>query len=206
MGSTPDELRQDADTTRAHLAQTADRLAERVSPPRVVRRQAQAARERLGTAREKVMGTARSTGSVPAQMGDTMRDTTEHLGQQARQVPEHLRAQAQGSPLAAGLVAFGAGMLLGALFPAAGPEERLGQRIREHSDELMAPVKETVREIGEDAREELREPARQAAATVKETTQEAARTTAQQARDSGQEAGEDIRRTAQETRRRAGES
>ncbi|MEV0441339.1 DUF3618 domain-containing protein [Streptomyces spectabilis] len=162
MGSTPDRLRQETEDTRAHLSDSVDRLAERLSPPRVARRRASAVRARAATARDRVMGTARATAR---QTGDT-------AGQ--------ARAQAQGSPLAAGAIAFGAGLLVGALFPPTDAETRVGQRVRNHADDLVGPVRETAREAGA----ELREPAREAASSVKDKAQEAARSTARQARTS----------------------
>ncbi|WP_320778456.1 DUF3618 domain-containing protein [Streptomyces sp. CRN 30] len=208
MGATPDQLRQDADDTRADLARKADQLVERVSPPRVMRRQADAARARFDDVKEKVMGTARSVTPSPSRIGDSMRETTEQIEQQARQVPEQVRRRTEGSPLAAGLIAFGAGMLAGALFPATDTEERVGRRLREHSEELVEPAKETVKEATQEITEGMREPAREAASSVKETAQEAARSTTRQARRSGQEGAEELRHTGQQTaeeaRRRAG--
>ncbi|GAA2248122.1 hypothetical protein GCM10010145_14170 [Streptomyces ruber] len=207
MGTTPDRLRQDTDETRARLAETTDRLVDRVSPPRVVRRRASAARARLGDVRERVMGTARSVTPSPSEVGDTMRETTGQLGRQARQVPGQVRHRTEGSPLAAGLIAFGAGMLAGAVFPATETEERMGERIREHSDELVEPAKETVRDAAQGITEGMREPAREAATSVKDTAQEAARSTTEQARRSGREGAEELRstgqQTAEEARRRA---
>ncbi|WP_409057546.1 DUF3618 domain-containing protein [Streptomyces sp. SYP-A7185] len=205
MGATPDELRQDADTARADLARTADRLAEKLSPQKAARRQTQAARQRLGTVKDRVMGTAKSgPAQLTSRTGDTVRDTREQVGQQVRQAPEQLgqkikeapgavRSQTQGSPLAAGLVAFGAGLLAGGLFPATPPEERAGRRIREHSEEWAQPVKETVREAAEGVREELREPVREAAESVKGTAQEAARSTKEETRRAGDEGARRIK-------------
>ncbi|MEU7578912.1 DUF3618 domain-containing protein [Streptomyces sp. NPDC041068] len=193
MGATPDELRQDADTTRAHLAQTADRLAEKVSPQRVVRRRSRAARQRLGTVKDRVMGTA-GTGRdrLSARTHETAA-ASERLGQQVREAPEAIRSQARGTPLAAGLVAFGTGVLLGGLFPASEAEERAGQRLRERSEELAGPVKETVREAAEGVKEEMREPVREAAESVKGTAQDAARSTGEEARRAGGEGARQIK-------------
>lgn len=203
MGTTPDELKQEADATRTHLTRTVDQLAERVSPPRVARRKVGAARNRLVTIKDKVMGTS---GSAGPQEGEKTRGTVEkvaqqakevpaRIGEQAQQAPERLREQTQGSPLAAGLIAFGAGMLTGALFPATPVEERVGQELRDRSEELVQPLKETAQEAAQSAKEELREPARRAATAVKETAGEAARSTKEQAQESGREAGEELRRT-----------
>ncbi|MBZ4016276.1 DUF3618 domain-containing protein [Streptomyces purpurogeneiscleroticus] len=207
MGTTPDELRQEADATRTHLTQTVDQLADRVSPPRVARRKAGAARDRLSTIKDKVMGTS---GPGGPKVGEKVRGATEQLAQQAKEVPERLEGQAQqaparireqtqGSPLAAGLIAFGAGMLTGALFPATPVEERMGREVRDRSEDLVQPLKETAQEAAQNVREQLREPARQAASAVQETAEEAGRSTKEQAKESGREAGEEIRRTGRRT-------
>ncbi|GHE86884.1 hypothetical protein GCM10018785_63200 [Streptomyces longispororuber] len=182
MGPTPDELRQETEETRAHLSDSVDRLAERISPQRVVRRRASSARHRATAVRDRVMGTVHTTAS---RTGGTVEDATgrvrEQAGQvreQAGQVPEQLRERTQGSPLAAGLIAFGAGLLTGALFPATSAEARVGRQVREHSPELLEPVKEAVRGAGQ----ELREPAREAAQAVKDTARDAARSTPPRAR------------------------
>ncbi|MCI3935089.1 DUF3618 domain-containing protein [Streptomyces sp. AN091965] len=177
MGPTPDRLRQETEDTRAHLSDSVDRLAERLSPPRVARRRARAVRSRAEGVRDRVMGTARATS---AQVGDT----TGQVREQAGQTPERMRARTQGSPLAAGMVAFGAGLLVGALFPPTTAETRVGQRVRDHSEELVAPVKDAAQGAAREAGAELREPAREAVSSVKDTAQEAARSTARRARTS----------------------
>ncbi|WP_030608997.1 DUF3618 domain-containing protein [Streptomyces sclerotialus] len=216
MGTTPDELRQEADATRTHLTQTVDQLADRVSPPRVARRKAGAARDRLSTIKDKVMGTSGPGGPMAGEkVGEKVRGATEQLTQQAKEVPERLgdqaqqapariRAQTQGSPLAAGLIAFGAGMLTGALFPATPVEERMGREVRDRSEDLVQPLKETAQEAARNVREQLREPARQAASAVQESAEEAGRSTKEQAKESGREAGEEIRRTGRRTTGEAG--
>ncbi|MFI8931513.1 DUF3618 domain-containing protein [Streptomyces sp. NPDC053474] len=170
MGPTPDRLRQETEETRAHLSDSVDRLAERLSPPRAARRRARAVRSRAEGVRDRVMGTA--------QVGDT----TGQLREQAGQAPERMRARTQGSPLAAGMVAFGAGLLVGALFPPTTAETRVGQRVRDHSEELVAPVKDAAQGAAREAGTELRDPAREAVSSVKDTAQEAARSTARRAR------------------------
>ncbi|MEU2562924.1 DUF3618 domain-containing protein [Streptomyces longispororuber] len=179
MGPTPDELRQETEETRAHLSDSVDRLAERISPQRVVRRRASSARHRATAVRDRVMGTAHTTAS---RTGGTVEDATGRVREQAGQVPDQLRERTQGSPLAAGLIAFGAGLLTGALLPATSAEARVGRQVREHSPELLEPVRETAREAVRGAGQELREPAREAARAVKDTARDAARSTPPRAR------------------------
>ncbi|MGX1886783.1 IS3 family transposase [Streptomyces sp. NPDC055287] len=95
----------------------------------------------------------------------------------AGKAPSQVKRQTQDSPLGAGLIAFGAGMLTAALLPTTEAEERAGQKLREHSDELLEPVKQTVVEAAQEVKEETREPAAQAVEAVKGTAEEAAEAT-----------------------------
>ncbi|HET6860247.1 MAG TPA: DUF3618 domain-containing protein [Streptomyces sp.] len=200
MGPTPDELRHDADQTRTHLARTTDQLVDKVSPPRIARRRAESGRRRLGAVRDRVMGGAQHSTS---QIGDTMRGGTEQLSQKAQQAPAQIRSQTQGSPFAAGLIAFGTGMLAGALLPASSAEERVGRQIRDHADELVQPAKEAALDSAQQVREEMREPLKEATESVKGTAREAATATKEQGQQSGQEGAQQLRETGQQTAEQA---
>ncbi|MET7685898.1 DUF3618 domain-containing protein [Streptomyces sp. NPDC005423] len=213
MGTEPDELRRDVDHTRANLARNVDLLADRVMPGRVARRKIDATQSRLSGIKERVMGTAHDTGSGVAdtahsvsdqagqaagRVGDAVSSTASTLGDAAQQTPAQIKHQTQGSPLAAGVIAFGAGMLAAAFLPATKAEEQLGGQLREHADQFVEPVKQTALHAAQDVREELREPATQAVQAVKDTAAESARTTGDHARQAGQETAEGLRSTAQD--------
>ena len=164
MGPTPDELRTDAEYRRAHLAHNVDALAERMAPRRVARRKVDSVRHRVSGVKERVMGTAQGTAHGASeslsQATDSMTATAKEVGttvsETVQQAPSQVKRQTQGSPLGAGLIAFGAGMLAAALLPTTEAEERAGQKLREHSGELLEPVKQTVTETAQEDREELR--------------------------------------------------
>ncbi|GAA3019398.1 DUF3618 domain-containing protein [Streptomyces fulvorobeus] len=214
MGAQPDELKTEAEYTRAHLAHNVDRLADKVTPSKVARRKADAAQHRLTGLKERVMGAANdtrdstsghlhgiaeSTSETAGQAGATVRQTAEQVGASVRATPGQVAQRTQGSPLAAGVIAFGAGMLAAALFPATKAEERLGSRIGEHSDELLQPLKQSAQDI----KEEMRQPAAEAAESLKEAARDAVDATAQQARESGQDAAAGLRQTGQEAAQEA---
>jgi gas vesicle protein len=213
MGAEPDELRRDVEQSRAHLAQDVDRLADRVVPGRVARRKADAVQNRFTGVKERVMGTAHSgtgtargavrsvadgAGQTAGRVGGAVKDTGDQLGDTARQTPDIVKRQTQGSPLAAGLIAFGAGMLAAALLPTTSAEERAGAGLREHADDLVEPVKQAALESAQNVKEELREPAAEAVGSVQDTAREAVRTTGDKAREAGQESAEGLRATGQE--------
>jgi hypothetical protein len=124
------------------------------------------------------------------------REAASSMQEAVSSVPRVARQQAQGSPLAAGLIAFGAGVLISSLLPRSQPEQHLAGQLRhtamEHSDELGQAATGTVQRV----REDLREPARQAARSVTSAAGEAAA----KVRDEGRWAGRDIK---EETRRAA---
>ncbi|MEU9296808.1 DUF3618 domain-containing protein [Streptomyces sp. NPDC048266] len=208
MGPTPDELRTDVEYRRAHLARNVDLLTDRVTPRKVARRKVGAAHGRLSGVKERVMGTARETsakmaettqgvadsaGQTSASISETAKETTERVGDAVSQAPAQVRRQTQGSPLAAGLVAFGAGMLAAALLPTTEAEERAGQQLREHSDALLGPAKEQAVQAAQEIKEELREPATEAVEAVKSTAQGAAQTTMEETRSAGRDTAEGLR-------------
>ncbi len=213
MGTEPDELRREVDDTWAHLARNVDLLADRMMPGRVACRKIDATHSRLSGMKERVMGTAHSgvggvadtahsasgqAGEAVGRVTDAVSGTASSIGDAAQQAPAQIRQQTQGSPLAAGVIAFGAGMLAAALLPATKAEEQLGGQLREHADQFVEPVKQTALQAARDVQDELREPAAQAVQAVKDTAAESARTTGDHARQAGQETAQGLRSTARD--------
>ncbi|MFD9359552.1 DUF3618 domain-containing protein [Streptomyces sp. NPDC060031] len=207
MGTTPDELTNDVEYRRAHLARNVNILADRMTPSKVAQRKVDSMRHRVSGVKERVMGTAHdaahgTSGSLH-QATDSLTDTAKEVGgnvqESFQQAPAQIKRQTQGSPLAAGLMAFGAGMLAAALLPTTEAEERAGQQLREHSDELLEPVKQTALHAAQEVREELKEPVANAVGSVKDTAQEAVSTTTEHAQNAGQETADELRQVGRET-------
>ena len=217
MGTKPDELKTEVEDTRARLAHHVDRLADKAAPRRVARRKAKGAQRRMTGLKNRVMGSAghpqsaqiehktqdlaRSAGNAAGQAQDTVRQTADQAGQAVKEAPARVTEQTQGSPLAAGIIAFGSGMLAAALLPESEAEQRLGSQLREHSDELLEPAKDTAQEVAQELKEGMHQPAAEAAESVKATAQEAADATKQQAQTSGREAAGGLREAGQEAAR-----
>ncbi|MEW2066880.1 DUF3618 domain-containing protein [Streptomyces sp. NPDC007346] len=212
MGTQPDELKSDVEDTRAHLAHNVDRLADKVTPGKVARRKADATQRRITRVKERVMGAASDTTSAGTQgvadtaeqAGEAVRQTADQVGRSVRQAPDRITRQTQGSPVAAGIIAFGAGMLAAALLPTTDAEERVGAQLREHSDDLLEPMKQTAQDVAQDVKEDMRGPAADAVDAVKSTAQDAAQTTKRKAQDAGQEAGTGLREVGRDAAREAG--
>lgn len=209
MVEEPDRLRQDIERTRASLTRDVDLLAEKTSPRQVARR-------RWTAAKEKVMGTTEharhATGDTASALQDrassaagTVSDKASQLGDKAgsaahgvadtvRDTPQAVTRQTQGNPLAAGIIAFGVGMLAATLIPVTDAERRAGQQLKENAGDLTDRVKDVANEMKDDVSGTVQE----AAGQVKETAQDAARTTRQQARSSAQDAKEQTRQATQD--------
>lgn len=210
MGATPDELRSEVEARRAHLARNVDLLADKVTPGRIAHRQADAAQRRLTSIKERVMGTAHDTthatgssahaladsaGDKAARLGTAAKDAAAQVGDTVQQAPARLRGRTQGSPLGAGLIAFGAGLLAAALIPTSQAEKEAGAHVAEHADALLEPVKQTALETVQEVREELREPAADAAEAVRATALDAARTTKDSTAEAGRHTAQDLKAT-----------
>ncbi|MEV4940702.1 DUF3618 domain-containing protein [Streptomyces zaomyceticus] len=207
MGTTPDELRTDVEYRRAHLARNVDLLADKIAPGRMAQRKVDAMRHRASGVKERVMGTAQDTARGTSgglhQAADSITETAREAGSSAQdaiqEAPAQIKRQTQGSPLAAGLIAFGAGMLAAALLPTTEAEEHAGHRLRAHSDELLEPVKQTALDAAHEVRDELKEPVAHAVESVKDTAQDAVSTTADHAQQAGRETADGLRQAGQDT-------
>ena len=215
MGTTPDELRTDVEARRSRVAHNVDLLTERVAPNRIARRRVDSARRRLTSVKEQVMGSVNDTGhaarDMVGQAGDTAGQLTDQVGDTAGQVaetvqqaPARARRQTQGNPLAAGIIAFGAGMLAATLIPVSEAEQRAGAQVREHADSLVEPAKQAATGAVKHVTQELREPAQDAVQSVKSTAQDAMQATQEIGRHAAQDTAEGLKQvgsdTAQEVR------
>jgi hypothetical protein len=180
------ELRDDIERIREDLDTTLDALGERVSPRRIAQRRKDAVRARVTRVRTAVMGSAGSTASSATDQARRAKEGAQtaagHAVEKAREAPEMIQHQAQGNPLAAGLIAFGAGMLLATLFPPTQAERRAASELQDRAE----PLKDRAVEAGREVKDHLQESARESAQQVKETATEAAEEVKRQAQASAQ--------------------
>ena len=196
----PDQIRQEIERTRADLSDNVNALTYKVSPSRMVNDRVDRARGAVRGVKERIMGTASdvtdSAGDRLSSTASSVRDAASTVGDKAATAPQVLREQTEGSPLAAGLVAFGVGLVISSLIPPTDREQRLAgqvkEKVSEHSDEL----KEKATQIGQEVKENLREPAQQAVESVKSTVSDATDTVKEQ----GRAAARDVTNQAQEAK------
>lgn len=181
MGESTEELTTRIAGTRQELAADLDSLQERVSPSAIVERRKAAVRGRMTRVRNRVMGTAQSTrdsaGGATSGAADAVKGT-------ARSAVSRTSDTVEGSPLAAGLVAFGAGMVISAVLPASESEKRAAHQIVETAKEQAQPLVQDAKEAGQEIGERLKESATEAAAEVRSTAGDAASTVKDEGRSS----------------------
>ena len=183
----PDEIRADIERTRAALSDDVDDLAESVKPTNVAGRQVGKVKEAASNIKDRVMGSddddyhgsavgtvgdkASSAKDVVADKAyaakDTVSEKASEAGEAVRQAPRRMKRKAQGNPLAAGMIAFGLGMLVSSLIPSTEKEREAVSQLQEN----LEPVKEKASEVAQDMAENLKQPAQEAAESVKTTAQ-----------------------------------
>ncbi len=194
MGQSPEELNRDIAGTRQSLADDLDELQDKVSPSAVMERRRSAAKNRLRGIRGRVMGTASS-----------VRDSARGTGSERSSVPgsggmragagsalSNAQGRVEGTPLGAGLVAFGAGMVLAGLFPASRAEASAASAVVDTAQDKGGPLMDEARSRGQQVGQDLKDSASQAAHQVKESASESAG----RVQDEGQSAAESVRSQA----------
>lgn len=203
MGQSPEELREEIERTRQDLSRDVDLINEKVSPGRIVQRRVDKTKSAVGSVRERVMGTTSAgTSSITDKASSAQSSVTDAVGG----APDAVRRQAEGNPLAAGLVAFGAGMLIASLLPASQAEENAATALQEKAGELKEPVKEYVSGIANEIKDDMQEPAQAAVQTLRDTATEAVQSVQEQGKSSAQtvtseakDAGQQVKDTASDS-------
>ncbi|GAA4744168.1 hypothetical protein GCM10023350_31080 [Nocardioides endophyticus] len=185
MGQSTEELSTQIAGTRESLATDLDALQDRVSPSAIVERRKEAARSKVRSVKDKVMG---SGYNVANSAGSTGSDAVAGVKGSVGDAKDAAGDAIEGSPLAAGLIAFGAGLVIAALIPATDAEQRASQRMVDAAQPLVDEAKS----VGQDLGGNLKESAAGAAQQVKETAQDSV----QRVQDEGRSSAESVRAEA----------
>jgi gas vesicle protein len=186
MGQNAEELTTtpaDIEATRTNLTRDIDELTDKVSPSRVLDRRKEAAKGRIGSIRDKVMGSATDAGGS---LSGTASSATESISDTATGAFNGLESRAQGNPLAAGVVAFGAGMLISALIPASDKEARSAQKLTQVAKEQGQPLIDEAKAVGQDMAADLKDSAADSAQQVQATAQDSVESIKQEGQSSAQ--------------------
>jgi hypothetical protein len=179
----PDRIRREIEGTQRNLSTDINALTEKVSPGQIIERRVGRVRTAFGNAKERVMGTADHHASVAGDkvgsVASAAQDKASSAAEAVSGAPRQIRRGTQGNPLAAGLIAFGAGWLVSSLLPASEPERRLAGQATDLAREQLAPVAQSA---AEELKDNLREPAQQAVESVKSEAADSASTVQEEAR------------------------
>jgi hypothetical protein len=156
------------------------------------------------TATDRVSGTASSAASSVQDAASSAASSVQGAASSAaastavgavQEAPQAIRRQTRGNPLAAGLIAFGAGWLVSSLLPASRREQELADQAKQVAQEKVQPAAQQVaQQVATEVKENLREPAQQAVESVRSTAQDAKDTVT----DEGRTAAQDVQGRAQD--------
>ncbi len=177
VGQRPEELKSDIAQRREQMGDTLDAIGDRVSPGQIAGRQKALMRRRVTGWRYSIMAVT--------------------------DAPEAARRQAQGNPMAAGLVAFGAGLLIATVLPESETEKQAVQQVQpqlEQAASQAGEVADTAKQSAQEHGEELKGSVTDAAQQVKQEASDAA----QDVKEHAQGAAQDVKGEAQAAKDRAG--
>lgn len=191
--SDPDQLATDTRKTQDALGKDVSRLSERVGPQQFVGTRREKITNSFTTIKEQVMGIGDSAAQAAKEgarsAAGSAQDAADSAGDSAQGTPDAVQEKTKGNPVAAGLIAFGAGWLLSSLAPASDVEKKAASTVQ---DRVGEPLKQSAQEVASN----LEEPAQQAAASVQDTAQDAAQRTGEHAKS----AASDVQDHAQDAK------
>jgi ElaB/YqjD/DUF883 family membrane-anchored ribosome-binding protein len=202
MSSEPEQIRANIEQTQRELSADVDALTDKLSPQRVVGRSVQRTRAGMSSMKDRVMGTSSNVqgtmSSTASSAMDTAGSAASSVAGAASAAPGAALRQTQGNPLAAGLIAFGAGWLLASLLPASEPEQQIASQVKDVATEKGQPIAQDISHAAREAAGELRHSAESRVQAVKDTATDAASTV----KDEATSAAGDVGDRAKEARSR----
>lgn len=192
----PEQIRLEIERTRSDLSRNVNQLGDAVSPGSIAQRQKTKMRRQLSGWKERVMGTSDDlSNSMTGTTGDLRQQAGEAAGQVSdtvQELPHLARTKTQGNPLAAGLIALGAGWLLGSVIPASSKEQEAATALKEQAEPMLHDVADEAKQVGKDMAGHLRGPAQQSMEEVKSQAQ----SSTEEVRTQAQSSAGDVRDTA----------
>jgi hypothetical protein len=174
MAQTTSQLTKQIEEQRSTLGYHLDELGDKVSPRRMTQRRKAAVRDRVTSIKDRVMGTA-NAGT------DRASELTSEAVDAARHAPEAARQQVEGNPIAAGLLAFAAGLVVATVLPETPQEQQWARSIQPHLETAASEVGMAAQDSAaalepkaREAAEHVKQQAQQSAENVKDDASEAA--------------------------------
>jgi len=195
MGTNTEELTTtpaDIEATRGELTRDIDELTDKLSPQRIVERRKDAARGRLSSVRDKLMGKASDVRSSASSAGGSAGGALNSVKGSTRSAVSTVESTAEGRPLSAGLVAFGAGMLISALLPPSSKETEIADTALKSAKEHAQPLVDQAKAAGQDIGHNLADSANESVQQVRERAQEGVQNVKEEGHSSAQQVKDDV--------------
>ena len=194
QSTSPDDIRADIESTRAELSHTVDTLGDTENPKNIATRQVDRVKDKARTLRDSVMGSPDdpSDQGSAGELQSAVANTAGAVGDAVSNAPAVAQRKTRGNPLAAGLIAFGVGLLASSLIPASRKEREAVGKLQE----TLEPLTQQVTEVAKDMADNLREPAQQAAESVRAVAADGAANV----KDHAESAKDDVVAQAQESK------
>lgn len=206
-GDDPAEIRRDIADTRGEMEGTLEAINDRVNPQRVYERRTARARGRWQSLKSSVMGSGdsssfASSSSSSSSLSDRTPDVD--VSGRARQAqhalsdaPDAAKRKTKGNPLAAGMIAFGIGALVGSALPESQAERQVVREADRHLD--LQSTKQRLTDRAQQVGDEVKGSAQEAGQDLKGQAQSAA----QDVKADAQQEGERVKQDAQQAKERA---
>ena len=185
MSNDPEQIRREIERTRSELSDNVNALGDKVNPGSIAKRQVSRVRGAATSVKEAVLGSASDAADTTQQLAGT-------VGDAVSDAPSKVARKAQGSPIAAGLIAFGAGLLVSSLLPASRVEQQAAEAVKDTAQPMVDDLTDTAKEIAGN----LKEPAQHAVEEVKTTATDAAAAV----KDDAATAADDVKSQAQDSK------
>ncbi len=185
MSNDPEQIRREIERTRSELSDNVNALGDKVNPGSIAKRQVGRVRGAATSVKDAVLGSA-------SDASDTTQRLAGEVGDAVADAPTAVARKAQGSPIAAGLIAFGAGLLVSSMLPASRVEQQAAAKVKDTAQPMVEDLTDTAKEIADN----LKEPAQQAMEEVKSTATDAAATV----KDEANSAADEVKSQAQDSK------
>lgn len=207
MTTEADQLRRQIEQTQRGLSADVNALTEKVTPGRIVQRRMSRARRAMTSAKDRVMGTTSGGTTAATERMSAARssmagglssasDSVSSMAGTVAEAPQAIRRSTEGNPLAAGLIAFGAGWLTSSLLPPTKREQQLANQAKEYAQ----PLADQAGEMAQQVKEGMREPAQQAVESVRSAADEARSTVADQTKLATQDVRGQVQQSTEQVR------
>lgn len=202
MSNDPDEIRMEIERTRGNLSRDVNQLGDAVSPGSIANRQKTKMRRQVSGWKDRVMGSADDLHDQTSGTAQDLRargsDALDQVSETTHDVAHSARRKTQGNPLAAGLIALGAGALLGSLLPASSKEREAAQSLKEKAQPVLQDAADEAKQVGQEMADHLKGPAQDSAQEVKAQAQDSV----QEVKGQAQSSAQDVKESAQDAKQR----